>query len=51
MRVKNHSQTEQSDIEKVKAFKQKYNAQLSTEIQKQFDALLSKIAKFYKPAN
>ena len=51
LRVKIHSQPEQSDIEKVKAFKQKYNAQLSTELQKQFDGLLSTMAKFYEPAN
>jgi hypothetical protein len=51
LRVKIHSQPEQSDIEKVKAFRQKYNAQLSTELQKQFDGLLSTMAKFYKPAN
>lgn len=51
LRVKIHSQPEQSDIEKVKAFRQKYNAQLSAELQKQFDGLLSTMAKFYKSAN
>ena len=51
LRVKIHSQPELSDIEKVKAFRQKYNAQLSPELQKQFYGLLSTMAKFYKPAN
>jgi hypothetical protein len=51
LRVKIHGQPEQSDIEKVKTFRQKYNAQLSTELQKQFDGLLSTMTKFYKPVD
>lgn len=51
LRVKIHSQPEQSDIEKVKTFRQKYSTQLSAELQKQFDALLSTMSKFYKPTD
>ena len=49
LRVKIHSQPEASDIEKVKAFKLKQSNKLNESLNKQFDALVSNMAKFYKP--
>ncbi|GAA4810720.1 PEP/pyruvate-binding domain-containing protein [Litoribaculum gwangyangense] len=49
LRVKIHSLPEISDIDKVKAFKEKYNSKLSTSQKDQIDVLVSNMQKFYKP--
>ncbi|WP_165748129.1 PEP/pyruvate-binding domain-containing protein [Cellulophaga sp. Z1A5H] len=49
LRVKIHSQPEYVDIQKVKDFKQKNAAKLTTSLNKQLDALVSTMQEFYKP--
>ncbi|MCR1024812.1 phosphoenolpyruvate synthase [Cellulophaga baltica] len=49
LRVKIHSQPEFVDIQKVKDFKQKHTAKLTTSLSKQIDALIGTMQTFYKP--
>ncbi|MCK0158310.1 phosphoenolpyruvate synthase [Cellulophaga sp. F20128] len=49
VRVKIHSRPESSDITSVKAFKEKYKAQLSNGVLLKMDELIKTMATFYKP--
>ncbi|TVZ59247.1 pyruvate phosphate dikinase-like enzyme [Flavobacteriaceae bacterium MAR_2010_105] len=49
LRVKIHSQPEESDIQKVQAFKQRYAQQLSQSLQKDLDQLIGTMKTFFKP--
>ena len=49
LRVKIHGQPEAGDIEKVKKFKQSQSNRLSEDLNKQLDALVATMEKFYKP--
>ena len=51
LRVKIHGQPEASDIEKVRAFREKNGAKLSAELKKKFDLLLADMEVVYQPLN
>ncbi len=51
LRVKIHSQPEAADIGRVRAFRQKHQADMTPEILKELDDLLATMTDFYKPVD